>query len=184
MLDESCIYIYAKRYGYAWAFPLGNNIWHIGAGAFTKHQTQFLFDQLIKILNLKDKIVKMCSCSSFVNWFSCYEVSFVKDNIVAIGEAGGFVSALGEGNTLALESAYLLFECIKQADSPQQAISMFKKKALKHFRWLKYQYAFIKALNKNKLLALLLLPLVVKVAKKRTLEIKLSLKLLRLVKSL
>lgn len=183
-LNEEQIYVYVKPYGYSWAFPLGNNTWHIGAGAFTEQQTQFLFNKLIEILNLKDNLVKLCSCTSFVNWFSCYDLPFVKNNIVAIGEAGGFITAEGEGNTLALESAYLLFKCIEQTNNPFQIANLFKQKALKHFKWLKYKYLFIKSLNNKKILALLLLPIIIKIDNKRCLNVKFNLKILKFLKNL
>ena len=172
-LDEDYIYIFAKRYGYAWAFPLGDNEWHVGAGGFTMEQVEFLLKNLVWTYGIN--YIKMkCGCKSPIIWdygISCWK-PYGTGHIVAIGEAGGFVSAFGEGNTLALETAKCLYDAICYygdfglEDVVLKYIDLVKKETA----WIKPQYDFVKALNKNWFLGLLKVPSVIKVANMRNLD--------------
>jgi len=171
-LDSDCIYIYAKPYGYAWAFPLSKDEWHIGAGGFTQEQVNFLIGQLNKTYEIKFNDIE-CACKSPIIWD--YTVSYFKqiygNNIVGIGEAGGFVSAFGEGNTLALETAKCLHEAIEYgADDIDLIIDIYSDLVWKETSWVIIQYDFVETLNESWFKALFKVRDVIKVANMRNLD--------------
>jgi Dehydrogenases (flavoproteins) len=75
-LDPNCIYIYAKPFGYAWAFPLSDIEWHIGAGGFTREQVDFLIRNLNKTYEIKFNDIE-CACKSPIIWD--YGISFLSE---------------------------------------------------------------------------------------------------------
>ena len=169
-LDQNNIYIYGKPYGYAWAFPLGDE-WHIGAGSFTMNQVLYL----IKKLNSEYGIGYYdanCNCKSLIIWN--YGIPFVRKHgnryIVAIGEAGGFVSAFGEGNTLALETAKCLFDAVRDNSNPDDAVRQYEEQVKKETAWLNVQYDFVRTLNKNWFKALFKVRKVIRIANMRNLD--------------
>jgi len=66
-LDSEFIYIYAKPFGYAWAFPLSDIEWHIGAGGFTQEQVNFLIRNLNRTYGVRYDDVG-CKCKSPIVW--------------------------------------------------------------------------------------------------------------------
>ena len=172
-LDQDYIYIFGKPYGYAWAFPIGD-YWHIGAGAFTKEQMIELLNGFIKEYELQTSLgeQKICSCSSPIIWHPEVRKVLFDDKriIIAIGEAGGFVTAFGEGNTLAMETALCLYESIKRHDDPVQIAVDYLKRVTKETGWINIQYDFVRTLNRSWIKALFKLPKVFKLANKRNLD--------------
>jgi len=176
-IDDSYIYIYGKPYGYAWAFPIGDD-WHIGAGAFTVDQCYFLLTQLITKYGFKDKGYGICQCKRPIRWAPevnkvkiCASTDLLPSAFVAIGEAGGFTSGFGEGNTLAMETAFCLYRAIDSyPDDPARAALYYVNLATKETEWIKVQYDFIRTLNKSWFKALFKVPKVIKIANMRNLE--------------
>jgi len=175
-LDEDYIYIYAKRYGYAWVFPLGDKEWHVGAGGLEGYDINSLLSRLAIEYDIEFDILT-CACKSPIIWN--YGIPFYRwfDDgtnraVVAIGEAGGFTSAFGEGNTLALETAKCLYDaiCYYGDFEPEDVVLKYIDLVKKETAWVKPQYDFVKALNKNWFLGLLKVLSVIKVANMRNLE--------------
>ena len=187
--DENCIYIYAKRFGYAWAFPLDDKWWHLGAGAFTNSQVSFLLEGFGTFYDVKTPLELDCQCKSPIIWD--YGIPFWRmimtpeaiHYIVAIGEAGGFVSAFGEGNTLALETAKCLYDAIlysidysersrgERKPDCCEIVIKYEELVTKETAWLEPQYDFVKTLNKSWFEALFKLPRVLKIANRRNLDV-------------
>jgi len=186
-LDEDYLYIYARPYGYAWAFPVGDGLWHVGAGAFSQPQAELLIEFLKREYDIILGKVK-CGCKSKIIW--SYGIPFVRfahpkigqKPIVGIGEAGGFVTAFGEGNTLALETARCLHKAIlysveygisvrgRAKPDAVEVLIKYEEIVKKETAWLNIQYDFVETLNKSWFKALLKLPRVVKIAKKRNID--------------
>ncbi|MEM0485380.1 MAG: NAD(P)/FAD-dependent oxidoreductase [Thermoplasmata archaeon] len=169
-LDEDCIYIYAKKFGYAWAFPLGKRRWHIGVGAFTHKQVIDLLNNFCLFYHVK--MDGDCKCTSKI-LYDPY-VSKVRrfDNtyLVAVGEAGGFISGFGEGNTLALETSYELYDSLKKASSLNEACEMYERNVVKKVEWIFKQHDFVHTLNRSWVKALFKLPTIYKIASVRSIE--------------
>lgn len=178
-LDPDYIYIYGKPYGYAWAFPLDNNEWHIGSGAFTEWQAQHLRAKLLADLSIRCEFgkygIKCRGCNSPIIWDP--DVGCAKYNIetcqwtVAVGEAGGFVSGFGEGNTLAMETANVLFDAIMTHDSVQMIVNDYMNRVREVTAWIRPQYDFIKTANKSLWRALPKIKTVVQTANTRNLDV-------------
>ena len=172
-LDSENIYIYGKPYGYAWAFPLGADKWHIGAGGFTEEQARALMDRLKAEYDIGYTVGNMiCVCRSPIIWD--YGIPFVRKHgnryIVAIGEAGGFVSAFGEGNTLALETAKCLFDAVRDNSNLDDAVRQYEEQVKKETAWLNVQYDFVRTLNRSWFKALFKVRKVIRIANMRNLD--------------
>lgn len=166
------ILIYAKKYGYAWLFPLGDNVCHIGAGVYTTE------DATEKIHNLIDNLLdsytitiekELCSCKSEVIFDHFMKIGFYtkEGNTIALGEAGGFISAFGEGNEPALRTALYMAKLIKNHDF-HEACEIFKNKVRKDMKWIINQYGFVESLNKSYLSSLFRLIDIININKKRS----------------
>jgi len=164
-LNEDCIYIFAKRFGYAWAFPLGDSLWHIGAGSIRDGGEITLVDGLKKKYGIEfDEPI--CTCSKSILWqpdvLKALYSKLRRCGYVAIGEAGGFVTAVGEGNTLAMETAECLYEAIKlsydqtgRKDSILNILDNYLDLVSKRTYWIYPQHDFFRTLNKSRIKALL-----------------------------
>lgn len=107
-LDEKCVYIYFKPYqGYGWIFPLSKKRFNIGVFTFGKDNLNHNIYDIYKEFISNPKVKKYISSSnSSILWSSSYsfpaegvmEKSLYTDNLMLIGDAGGFVSPIsGEG---------------------------------------------------------------------------------------
>lgn len=135
---EEKIYIYFKRHGYAWAFPLGE-YWHIGAGSIFENK----IPELIEKLRLKfgfEKKEGVCSCSARIRMLPPSKCKpFVHNNVVGVGEAIGCVSGAGEGNAPSLRCARILYDCIENLDS-------YESRVLKELSWVEREQRFLDSL--------------------------------------
>ena len=163
---EENIYAYARRTGYAWAFPLGNNRWHIGAGDLNETRALELIERLRQEYGF-DERDKICRCKSKIRILPPSKCRpFVSGNIVGVGEAIGCVSGLGEGNAPALESAKILYECLINDE-----LGEYEKRILKEFKWIEEEHKFLEAIQSCKKFAVLLqLPRVINIEKRRSAE--------------
>lgn len=62
---EENIYAYARRTGYAWAFPLGDGLWHIGAGDLNEERAREMIEKLRQKYGFEKKEA-ICTCRAKV----------------------------------------------------------------------------------------------------------------------
>ena len=169
-IGEDNIYIYLRRTGYSWAFPLGNNYWHIGAGDTSEARALELIEMLREYYGFKNGERK-CACKALIRLLPpsrCKPI--VYNNIFGVGEAIGCVSGLGEGNAPSLECARIFFECVKNGK-----LDKYEEIVMKNFEWIEREHEFVEAVqNGKKVKALRLLPKVVLFESKRSVEQSLS----------
>ena len=163
---ESDLFIYMRRTGYAWAFPLGDDLWHVGVGE--KNSSRAL--ELLAIFRRKygfNGKIRLCSCRGKVRLLPPSRCKPFSDrNIVGVGEAIGCVSGFGEGNIPALKSAKILYECLIN-----NQLSEYEGKILKEFEWIETEHQLIRKIQSGKRIALIkLLPKVVFTEAKRTVK--------------
>jgi len=163
---EENIYIEAEKTGYAWAFPLGNNLWHIGAGNIDKERIPKIIERLREKYGFGNEEFK-CSCSAKVRMLPPSKCKpFICGRVVGVGEAIGCVSGAGEGNAPALLSAKILAECIMSGE-----LEKYEERILTELDWIEKEQRFIEAmLNSNYLTALKLLPKIIAFENKRAVE--------------
>ena len=173
MLDEDYIYVYGRPYGYAWYFPLSDGWWHIGAGAYTRQQADYLLRRILEevpALHYGDT----CQCAAKIRYVVPGVIPVIEESYppkVAIGEAGGFVSGFGEGNTLAMETATILHGCMKEYTSPYIIAKEYGHRVLEATEWIWRQHEFVKALSRGFWPALSAAKDVIKIANWRSIEI-------------
>lgn len=112
-LEANTVYleIDPKHAGYAWAFPLGQSLWHFGAGCVGRHP-YFLLCQFIKRYK-PEMLTRFCFCSRDINIVDPAAAILVEDGVFHIGEAAGVVDPLlGDGILSSMESAKLLFNSL------------------------------------------------------------------------
>ena len=163
--DEN-IYIYMVSTGYAWAFPLGNGRWHIGAGDRNRERALALLEELRKTYGFKNAEAE-CNCIGKIRLLppsKCRPI--VWRNIYGIGEAIGCVSGAGEGNAPSLKSAKIFFDCLKNDE-----LESFEKRIFEEFWWIELEHEFVQAVqNGKKFKAIRLLPKIVSVESKRSVK--------------
>ena len=164
-LDEN-IYVFMVSTGYAWAFPLSNNRWHIGAGELNKEKALKLIDYLREIYNLEEK-EKDCNCFGKIRLLPpsrCKPI--VWGNIYGVGEAVGCVSGAGEGNAPSLKSAKVFFDCLSGNE-----LERYEERLLEALSWIETEHEFLYAIqNGKRLKALRLLPKIVSIESKRSVK--------------
>ncbi|MEM0332321.1 MAG: NAD(P)/FAD-dependent oxidoreductase [Archaeoglobaceae archaeon] len=163
---EENIYILAKNTGYSWAFPLGNNMWHVGAGALSLEDANELVRKLREKYGFKSCEAE-CSCLAKIRMLPPSKCRpFIYQNVCGVGEAIGCVSGAGEGNVPALISSKVLFGCIER-----NKLGEYENCIVKELEWLEVEQKFVEAmLNKKRFSMLRLLPKIVKFERERTVE--------------
>ena len=160
---EENIYIYSSRFGYAWAIPLSNNRWHIGAGGVSEEYCRKLLNNLRIQYGFKAR-EPICMCKARVRLLPpsrCKPI--INGKVVGVGEAIGCVSGFGEGNTPSLKSALILSECILN-----NALERYEEEISREFKWIELEHEFVRAVQEgNKVKTLKLLPKVLKIEGKR-----------------
>ena len=163
---EENIYIHARKTGYAWAFPLGEKKWHIGAGDLSYDRADELIRKLRAEFGFEENTV-VCKCRSKIRLLppsACKP--FVAGDIVGVGEAIGCVSGAGEGNVPSLRCAEILFDCLAS-----DCLNEYESRVLEEFDWIENEHEFVNAVQEGKKLAALLkLPKVVAVESKRSVQ--------------
>jgi len=177
-LDEN-LYIFSNAEGYAWAFPLGDHVFHVGAGAKNTSTTLDLLQKLLSKHKIPDKSI--CECWGKIRYIiPSWETLFwpPDGDWVAIGEAGGFVSAFGEGNLLAMETANILYEVLDKYGFDENFIHRIKSdygfRVIGETQWIKKQHEFVDALGKGFWNSLTKLPGILRIAKSRSVELSLT----------
>ncbi|WP_456468562.1 NAD(P)/FAD-dependent oxidoreductase [Archaeoglobus sp.] len=163
---EENIYIQMERTGYAWAFPLGDGRWHIGAGNVDKAKIPVFISKLREKYGFEEKD-KTCQCSAKVRLLQPSKcLPFISKNVVGVGEAIGCVSGAGEGNVPSLVSAKILFECIAAG-----SLSEYESRVLKELEWVEIEQKFVDAMLKNNYIsAIRLLPRIIAIENGRTVQ--------------
>ncbi len=164
-VDEN-IYAFGSKTGYAWAFPLGDGKWHIGAGDVTLERAKLLVEYLRKIYGFEEKGFE-CSCRAYIRFLPPSKcLPFMNGNVIGIGEAIGCISGFGEGNTPSLFSAKILRDCLINSN-----LEDYEMRILKEFKWIEIEHKFIEAIQEGKIFKFLLYLLkVASIEKKRTLN--------------
>ena len=153
--DEKTIYIYMNKYGYGWAFPLGGNKWHIGAGAFKEDEVIRLFNNVREYYEFCDNC--KCSCKGEVRCVPLGSIPIYRDNVVGVGESIGLVTLLGEGNTPAIESSDILFSFLSLCDeykiNPESVFKSYQDALFEFYSWQPKQYKFYETFLKSRIRA-------------------------------
>ena len=167
---EENIYAYARRTGYAWAFPLGDGLWHVGAGDLTEERAKEMIEKLRQKYGFEKKDT-VCTCRAKVRMLPPSKCRpFIHGNVVGVGEAIGCVSGFGEGNAPALQCAKLLYQCLVEG-----SLHEYEERVLREFRWVEREHAFVENLQKGKILsAFLRIPWIILTERKRSAELSLG----------
>jgi flavin-dependent dehydrogenase len=162
---EENIYIYLTKTGYAWAFPLENSNWHIGAGDINAENIESLICKLKEKYGFK-RNERTCNCSGKIRMLQPSKCKpFLHKNIVGVGEAIGCVSGSGEGNVPALHSAKLLYECIVE-----DRLDEYERRIAEELNWIEVEQKFVDAMLKNSPKMLIYLPRIIAIERNRTVE--------------
>lgn len=153
-LDEEFVYIFFKPYqGYGWIFPLEKKRFNIGLFTFGKDNLKYnihnVYQEFINNPNVKKYI---SSSDNEIIWSSSYsfpaegvlEKSLFDDNLMLIGDAGGFVSPIsGEGIQTAVISGRIAAEtaikALQNEDYSKTSLKMYRtnqeiKKIIRNFK--------------------------------------------------
>ncbi|MBO8179814.1 MAG: NAD(P)/FAD-dependent oxidoreductase [Archaeoglobus sp.] len=163
---EPNLYIQMERTGYAWAFPLGDGWWHIGAGNIERGEIERLLAELRAKYGF-NSTKPACNCVGKVRMLPPSRCKpFVSGNVVGVGEAIGCVSGAGEGNAPALASARILADCLLNSE-----LENYEQRILKELEWVENEQRFVDAMLQNSYLtAIRLLPKIISVESRRTVQ--------------
>ncbi|MHA1642363.1 MAG: geranylgeranyl reductase family protein [Promethearchaeota archaeon] len=176
-LKEDRAYIFFRAHqGYGWIFPLGNGKLNVGTCFFGENKSTFnpndAYDQFLKDPQVK-KYIDEKKCKTL--WSAAYPFpskgvltqSLHDDNLMLIGDAGGFVSPIsGEGINTALQSGKVAAEtaikALEEGDFSKQALKSYKnsseiKTITRNFKMRLSMVSFFyenSGANLNKMLAL------------------------------
>jgi len=176
-LDEEFLYTYFKSYkGYGWIFPLGNKRFNIGITTFyednLKYNLNELYNQFLRNPNIKNYVpssdYKTIWSGSFpYPGVGVLEKSLYSDNLMLIGDAGGFVAPIsGEGIHASIISgqaaAEIAIKALQEEDYSKNILKKYKshpdiKKIIRNFKLRRSMIQFFyenKGENFNKLLKL------------------------------
>ena len=163
-LDEN-IYVYMVKTGYAWAFPLGDR-WHVGAGDLSRERALELVKKLRELYGLEE-VKGECNCVGKIRMLppsKCKPI--VWRNVYGVGEAIGCVSGAGEGNAPSLKCAKIFYDCLAE-----NRLEEYERRVLEEFWWIELEHEFVNAVQcGKKLRALRLLPKIISIESKRSVE--------------
>jgi geranylgeranyl reductase family protein len=138
-LDEKMIYIYFRSYkGYAWIFPLGRKKFNIGVYTFAEDNYNYNINDLYQEFLANPNIKKLIPQVDYkIIWSGSYpfptegilEKGLCGDNLMLIGDTGGFVSPIsGEGIQHAILSGQTAAEiAIKALELEDYSKNMLKQ---------------------------------------------------------
>ncbi|MBE8539395.1 NAD(P)/FAD-dependent oxidoreductase [Geoglobus acetivorans] len=164
--DED-IYAYARRTGYAWAFPLGEGRWHIGAGDKSVERAEEMVKKLREKYGFEER-EKSCGCRGFVRMYPpSKSLPFRDGNVYGVGEAIGCISGFGEGNAPALHSAKVFYDCLTS-----DCLDKYETRILEEFRWVEDEFGFLEAVQRGDMVsALRLTRKVIRIESERSAEL-------------
>lgn len=176
-LDEEFIYTYFRPYkGYGWIFPLGSKRFNIGVTTFAEDNTNYnfsiLYNEFIKNPHIKKYLSHLDYKTIWTGAFpfpaeGVLEKSLYGDNLILIGDTGGFVSPIsGEGIHTSIISgnsaAEVTIKALEKENYSKTYLKHYKnhpeiKKIIRNFKLKRSMIKFFyenKGENLNKLLAL------------------------------
>ncbi len=153
-LEKNKMYLYFRRYkGYGWIFPISEKRFNIGCGTFAEDNLKYNLNQIFDDFKNDPNIKQYFPLSKYKEiWTGSYplsaigvlEKSLIKDNIMIIGDAAGFVSPIsGEGIHPSIVSGQIAAEAAIQAlqsnDISNRTLKSYKqhpyiKKILRNFK--------------------------------------------------
>lgn len=143
-LDKECVYVYFKPYqGYGWIFPLNEKRFNIGVFTFGKDNLKYNIHEVYQEFIVNPNVKKYIpSSNTKIIWSSSYsfpaegvlERSLYTDNLMLIGDAGGFVSPIsGEGIQTAVISGKVAAEtaikALQEGAYSKDALKLYKTNA-------------------------------------------------------
>lgn len=166
-LNEEFIYIYFRSYkGYGWIFPIDNKRFNIGVYTFAEDNLNFNLNEIYLEFLRSPNIKKFIPGSNYkIEWSASYpfpvegvlEKSLYDDNILLIGDTGGFVSPIsGEGIQHACLSGKIAAEttikALEAEDYSKEVLKQFKShpKIKRLIKSLKLKRSMRKFLYANK----------------------------------
>lgn len=126
--------------GYAWTFPLSDELYHVGCGSFTAKPLKMLHE-----LGWVENCEVVCSCGSRIRLTAPKgSLPFVHGNTWGIGEAIGMVSPMaGDGIVPGMLSAQILLQNWNDPEAYTRAI-------LSEFAWMEDERLVIDKLRQGK----------------------------------
>lgn len=149
---EKKMYIYFRAYkGYGWIFPISEKRFNIGCGTFAEDNLKYNLNQIFEEFKNNPNIKQYFPKSNYKEiWTGSYplsaigilEKSLIKDNIMIIGDAAGFVSPIsGEGIHPSIVSGQIAAEAAIQAFQNDD----ISNRTLKYYK----QHPYIKKILRN-----------------------------------
>ncbi|MHA2400853.1 MAG: NAD(P)/FAD-dependent oxidoreductase [Promethearchaeota archaeon] len=142
-LNEEYVYVYFQPFqGYGWIFPLDKNRFNIGVFTFGEDNRNYNINELFETFQGNQSVKQYLPDSNYTSiWSGAYsfpasfpaegvlDKSLYTDNIMLIGDAGGFVSPIsGEGIQTAFTSGRIAGETAVEAlQNDDYSRKMFKK---------------------------------------------------------
>ncbi|MFW9971644.1 MAG: geranylgeranyl reductase family protein [Candidatus Odinarchaeota archaeon] len=142
-LDEEFIYTFFMPYnGYGWIFPMGNNRFNIGVTTFNEANLQYnindLYHDFLTNPNIKNYITQTDYKTIWEGSFpypvgGILEKSLYSDNLMLVGDNGGFVSPIsGEGIRSSIISGKVAGEIANNALQAESYSNTILKKYKAH----------------------------------------------------
>jgi len=140
-LNEDFVYLYFRSYkGYGWIFPIDNKRFNIGVYTYAEDNLNFNLNEIYLEFLHNPNIKKYIPNSNYkIEWSGSYpfpvdgvlEKSLYDDQILLIGDTGGFVSPIsGEGIQHACLSGKVAAETVIKAQEAED----YSKNVLKQYR--------------------------------------------------
>jgi len=176
-LDEEYVYVYFKPFqGYGWIFPIGKKRFNLGVFTFGKDNIRYNINEIYQEFFNNPNIKKYIpDPNNKIIWTSSYsfpaegvlEKCLYADNLMIIGDAGGFVSPIsGEGIQIAVISgkiaAETAIEALQEEDFSKNTFKMYRtnfeiKNIIRNFKLKRSMIKFFyenDGKNLNKMLTL------------------------------
>jgi digeranylgeranylglycerophospholipid reductase len=142
-IDEEFIYTFFMPYnGYGWIFPMANNRFNIGVTTFNEANVQYNINNLYHDFLTNPNTKKYISGTDYKTiWEGTFpypvggilEKSLYSDNVMLIGDNGGFVSPIsGEGIPSSIKSGKIAAEIAINALEKENYSKNFLKKYKLH----------------------------------------------------
>jgi geranylgeranyl reductase family protein len=176
-LDEELVYVYFMPYqGYGWIFPLSRNRFNIGVFTFGSDNHKYNMHKIYQEFIANPHVKNYIPNSNYkIIWTGAYsfpaegvlEKSLYTDNLMLIGDTGGFVSPIsGEGIQTAVLSgkvaAETAIEALQEEDYSKTILKKYRtnlviKNIIRNFKLKRSMINFFyenKGKNLNKMLSL------------------------------
>ncbi len=165
-LDLERVYVFFKPFqGYGWIFPLDDKRYNIGTFTFGKDNLKCNIHKMYQNFIENPNVKKLINSNNKIIWSSAYpfpaegilEKCLYTDNLMLIGDAGGFVSPIsGEGIEFAVTSGKIAAEtaikALQNEDYSKASLKIYRtNKEIKNIiRNFKLKTSMINFLYENK----------------------------------